>query len=430
VTRHAETIVLVDDEPVLLRTFARLLRGCAGTIESFTSAADAVERVKRGGVEVVVSDISMPGMDGIELLRKIREHDPDLPVVLISGDPDGARVAGIAEREAFKCVLKPMDNQELRMTVQKAAKLHTFARARRHAFGSDPGDSVSDQERRAASFERALEGLWMAFQPVVRAFDQSIIGYEALLRSNEALLPSPAHLLRTAESLGQITRLGRTVRRAVEPFALDRPMSALFLNVHPLELADPDLLNRASPLVHHAAGVVLEVSERALLDDRGITRKTLEALRECGFRIALDGLGPESAGLTGFAMLEPEFVKLDMTLVRDIDESPGKQQLVGAITALSKDIGASIIAEGVETDAERQTLVELGCELLQGYLFARPARVLPEPSWEGTGFGPVRSDFPLGSDIPVSGTHLIPNDSQPALSIDHSDARPKRLRMG
>jgi EAL domain-containing protein (putative c-di-GMP-specific phosphodiesterase class I) len=316
------------------------------------------------------------------------------------------------------------------MTVQKAARLHTLARTRRHAFASDPDDSLPDQERRAASFERALEGLWMAFQPVVRAFDQSVFGYEALLRSNEALLPSPAHVLRAAESLGQITRLGRTVRRAVEPFALDHRMSTLFLNVHPRELADPHLLNRASPLVRHAASVVLEVSERALLDDRGITRKNLAALRECGFRLALDDLGAESAGLMGFALLEPEFVKLDMTLIRDIDESPVKQQLVGAITELCKDIGASIIAQGVETDAERQTLVALGCELLQGYLFARPARVPAEPRWEAAGFGAVRSDFPVGSDIPVSGTHLIPKDSQPALSIDHSDARPKRLRMG
>jgi EAL domain-containing protein (putative c-di-GMP-specific phosphodiesterase class I) len=425
VTGYGDTIVLVDDEPVLLRTLARLLRDCAATIECFSSAAEAVERVQRGGVEVVISDVSMPGMNGIELLRRIREYDADLPVVLITGDPAGAGSARAGECGAFKEVLKPVDNQELRATVQRAAKLHRLIQTRRQALGFPAaGGSIFEQERLDANLERAFEDLWMAFQPIVRVSDQSVLGYEALLRSNEPSLPTPVHVLQAAERTGQIVRLGRAVRSRVAAVASDHRVPKLFLNLHPQELADPELLNRASPLAANAARIVLEISERASLEEAGNPRKTLARLRECGYRIAIDDVGAEHAGLTSFALLEPEFVKLDMTLVRDIEQSSAKQTLVGSIATLCKDLGLSLIAEGVETAAERDTLIELGCDLLQGYLFARPGRALVEPSWDELRFGAVRSDFPL------SGTHLIPKESQPVPSLARGDERPKRLRMG
>jgi EAL domain-containing protein (putative c-di-GMP-specific phosphodiesterase class I) len=215
----------------------------------------------------------------------------------------------------------------------------------------------------------------------------------------------------------------------VESIAWDDRARTLFLNVHPRNLADPDLLDRTSPLVLNANRVVLEVPERALLGGGEIARRTLARLRECGFRFAIDALGAEYTGLTSFALLEPEFVKFDATLVRDIDASPAKKKLVGSIASLCKDMGVTIIAVGVETYAERDSLIELGCELQQGYLFARPGRALAEPRWEA-GFGAVRSDFPVHSEFPLSGTHPIPNESQPPLSGDHGDARAKRLRMG
>ena len=93
-----------------------------------------------------------------------------------------------------------------------------------------------------------------------------------------------------------------------------------------------------------------------------------------GFRIALDDLGAGYAGLTSFAQIRPEIVKLDMALVRGIDADPLKRRLVRSVIDVSRDIGTLVVGEGVETDAERDTLVELGCHLLQGYLFGKPAR--------------------------------------------------------
>ena len=92
--------------------------------------------------------------------------------------------------------------------------------------------------------------------------------------------------------------------------------------------------------------------------------------------------GPAAdAGLTSFAVLEPDFVKVDISLTHDVDQSPIKQKIIRAMTTLCHEMGMSVVAEGVETRAERDTLVELGCDLLQGYLFARPGPPFPEASW-------------------------------------------------
>jgi EAL domain-containing protein (putative c-di-GMP-specific phosphodiesterase class I) len=123
--------------------------------------------------------------------------------------------------------------------------------------------------------------------------------------------------------------------------------------------------------------VVLEITERAALDQVKDLMARMEQLRKMGYRIAVDDLGAGYAGLTSFAQLEPEVVKVDMSLVRGVDASPTKQKLLGSIIGLCHDLDIQIIAEGIETEAERDTVVRLGGDLCQGYLFARPGRPFP-----------------------------------------------------
>jgi EAL domain-containing protein (putative c-di-GMP-specific phosphodiesterase class I) len=120
--------------------------------------------------------------------------------------------------------------------------------------------------------------------------------------------------------------------------------------------------------------VILEVTERSSFARVPELRDRIKVLRELGYRIAVDDLGAGYAGLTSFAALEPEVVKLDMALVRGVDHEPIKRRLVGSMARLCRELGILVVAEGVETPAERDVLVDLGCDLLQGYLFGRPAR--------------------------------------------------------
>jgi EAL domain-containing protein (putative c-di-GMP-specific phosphodiesterase class I) len=149
------------------------------------------------------------------------------------------------------------------------------------------------------------------------------------------------------------------------------------VNLHTSDLLDPDLRSPDAALSRIAKRVVLEITERASLDKVKDLRPRIAALREMGFRIAVDDLGAGYAGLTTFALLEPEIVKLDMTLVRDIHKSATKQKLVKSMSDLCKDMGMLVVGEGVETLEERDALVVLGCDLVQGYFFAKPGKPFP-----------------------------------------------------
>jgi EAL domain-containing protein (putative c-di-GMP-specific phosphodiesterase class I) len=238
-----------------------------------------------------------------------------------------------------------------------------------------------DRASLEASFERAIAAMWVAYQPIVHA-GGSVFGYEALMRSTEPSLPHPGALIDAAERLDRLDLMGRTVRAlAAEPYLGNRDHGVLFVNLHVNDLMDATLTSPKSPLSQIADRVVLEVTERASLDEVRDARVRIAALREMGFRIAVDDMGAGYAGLSSFALLEPEIVKLDMSLVRDVHTSLTKRKVIRSMTSLSKDMGMMVVAEGVETTAERDTLVELGCDLFQGFLIARPGRPFPEVSW-------------------------------------------------
>jgi EAL domain-containing protein (putative c-di-GMP-specific phosphodiesterase class I) len=190
------------------------------------------------------------------------------------------------------------------------------------------------------------------------------------------------NFLDAAEKLDVTRELGRTIRRHIADLLPNAPADALaFVNLHPSDLEDPELVDAAGPLTPFAERIVLEVTERAALDEiPGLTGR-IARLRDLGFRIAVDDLGAGYAGLSTFASLEPDVVKADMSLIRDIDRSAVKQKVVGSIVALCRDLHIQFVAEGIETPAERDCVASLGGDNFQGYLFARPHRGFPAPAY-------------------------------------------------
>jgi EAL domain-containing protein (putative c-di-GMP-specific phosphodiesterase class I) len=121
--------------------------------------------------------------------------------------------------------------------------------------------------------------------------------------------------------------------------------------VHGLELTDEALVRSAAELSASASRVVLELTERVGIDEAGCASR-IAMLRKLGYRIAIDDLGAGYAALGALATFEPEIVKLDMTLVRDIDHHPAKRRVVGAIATLCRELGSRVVAEGIETRHE------------------------------------------------------------------------------
>ncbi|MFO0749224.1 MAG: EAL domain-containing protein [Myxococcota bacterium] len=224
-----------------------------------------------------------------------------------------------------------------------------------------------------------MDAMWIAFQPIVDPAG-SMRGYEAFLRSDAPDFATAASVLELAETLDRSQELGRLVReRVAGELAAAIPSSLVaFVNLHPHELLDERLFDTSAPLSLSASHIVLEITERASLSEVPDVKARVARLRALGYRIAIDDLGAGYAGLTSITLLEPEIVKLDMSLVRDIDRAPTSQRVVAALTAMCQSLGVLTVAEGVETQAERDTVVELGCDLLQGYFFARPTRGIPQ----------------------------------------------------
>jgi EAL domain-containing protein (putative c-di-GMP-specific phosphodiesterase class I)/ActR/RegA family two-component response regulator len=365
-------LLLVEDNAELLRLTAELLESAGFEVHTAANGRVALDRLSAAQFDVVISDISMPDLGGMALLQHVRERDVDLPVILLTGDPALPTALQALEYGAFRYLVKPVSVEVLEDAVLRAARLHSLARLKRQALQL-LGDDLGDPETLNARLAEGMRTLWMAFQPIVLSEGGGLYAYEAFVRCREASLAAPYSFFSAAERLGRLADLGRAVRGAAAARMPELPDDALmFINVHPRELDDEQLYAPDSPLAPFAGRVVLEITERAPLDGVRDLTERMQRLRDLGFRLAVDDLGAGYAGLATFSQLQPEIVKLDMSLVRCVDENPTKLAVIRSMLQLCGDLGILVVAEGVESPAERDVLVAAACPLLQGYLFGRP----------------------------------------------------------
>lgn len=364
-------LLVIDDDPALRKACVRLLTGDGHQVAEAEDGPTGAAELRAGRFDAVVSDLTLPGMSGLDVLRAIRHADPGVPIVVITGNPTVDSAAGSIEFGVYRYLPKPFEPDRLREAVRGAALTRLTERTQEPL--STAGAALE------ARFERAVSGLWLAVQPVVDVNQREVVAYEALMRTTEDSLRRPDELIGTALSLGRFKELARAVRRAAAAIAPQVPHPAmLFVNIHPSELLDDELFSDAD-LGSQAHRVVIEITERESLSDVPDLRARIDTLRSKGFRIAIDDLGEGYAGLSAVAMLEPDVIKLDMSLVRGVDGSPTKRSLVRALNAMCVGLDRKLIAEGVETVSERQALSEVGVAWMQGYLFARPGKSFVRP---------------------------------------------------
>ena len=243
---------------------------------------------------------------------------------------------------------------------------------------NDAPPTSSDIAAASRALDGALDQAWIAFQPIVDNRERRTLGYEALLRTKDTTLRDPSAILDAAERSHRVHDVGARVRELVVVAFESAPQSALlFINLHPRDLADARLFDPRSPLARIADRVVLELTERSSIHDIADVEANAAALRALGFRMAVDDLGAGYAGLSSFAVIEPEIAKLDMSLVRSIHLSSVRQRVVASMLSLCRELGSRVVAEGVECEEERATLASLGCEWMQGYYFAKPGPPFP-----------------------------------------------------
>jgi PAS domain S-box-containing protein len=369
------TVLLVEDDAALRRGLASVLESRnLRVIEAGTgSAAKAAIEVE--DVQLAVVDVNLPDIDGLELLGALRAKDTTLPTVVMTGEAsvENAQRAMAGRANAF--LTKPIVPAAFIDECERALREGQVARLQQKLLMSKAGAHtlLSDIGATEAQFEAALRGLFMAYQPIMRAYDHSVYAYEALMRCREPAM-SPLEIIASAEALGRVEELGRRVRSLVAKAVAEHHERHVqfFVNLHPMEMRTDLLLRSDEPLIPVASRVVLEVTERAQLAAAGDLALTLQSLRHAGFRVALDDLGEGYAGLSWLVKLTPDIAKLDMSLIRDIHTSKMKRELVASLVGVCRRARTMVVAEGVENEAEAAMLMDLGCELLQGYYFAKP----------------------------------------------------------
>ena len=225
----------------------------------------------------------------------------------------------------------------------------------------------------------------MAFQPIVDTRDRRVVAYEALVRGTDG---SGA-----ASVLARVTDANRYAfdqscrMKAVELASRLGMEGLLHINFLPNAVYQPEACIRATLAVAERCGfplnrIAFEVAEQENVVDKAHLKNILQSYKRRGFHTAIDDFGAGYAGLGLLADFQPDIIKIDMALVRGIDTDTVRQVIVRAILSVCESLGIQALAEGVETEAELNTLQDMGVHVFQGYLFARPeVEALPVVRW-------------------------------------------------
>jgi EAL domain-containing protein (putative c-di-GMP-specific phosphodiesterase class I) len=220
--------------------------------------------------------------------------------------------------------------------------------------------------------------VWTAFQPILEIQSRQAVGHEGLSRGpRKTELESPAALFGLARTHGLVEELERACRRqAFVDWQLFGAGGRLFINTVPSTVRDPTFLGRGvlDFLGPHLPPrlVTLEITEQEVIHNLNLYREAMHAFTELGFSFAIDDLGAGYSGLETVATLGASFLKIDMSLVRDVHQKHTSQQVIKAILELAAGMGATVIGEGIETIEEARALLDLGVRFGQGYLYGRP----------------------------------------------------------
>ena len=338
------------------------------------SGQEAFQCIRAMRFDLALVDYHLPITDGLEILHHLRQVQPGCVRILVTGllDLDLA-VQAVNRGEVARVVEKPFKNDLLLMAVNDALD----TRLRMVEIARVQEEASKDEEKKV--LEECLQGnfIQVALQPLIHSKGTStgeVYAFEALLRSTHPVFDGPLSIIRAAERFGRLTMMAEVITsRVKEWFKILSPDIKIFLNIHPDELASGEvLINRLHTLSEWSERIVLEITERSKLQLIESWDTTLETVEKMGFEVAIDDLGAGYSSLSVLADLRPKYIKMDMSIIRDVHEDDRKRRLVSLMCDFANATNAMVVAEGIENEAELQTLQDCGVHLLQGFHLARP----------------------------------------------------------
>ena len=369
----ATRILIADDDDTILKAVARALSSEGFDVDTARDAREFMDMASRQAYDVALIDYMLGRDNGLRVLGSLATMQPDCARAVMTSHRNLSPMDAVNVGQAEMVVLK----RGVGLT-QLVEMVHDLLRERSKLAETSPlAKEEGGLDTTRKNLEAALQpGAMQLFaQPIVRSGEPegAPFAYEALLRPQGQHFAHVGELLLAVEHFATFHELGDQVFALASELIEQIPKSSrLFINLHPNQLAGRDrLMGGLEALIPHASRVVMEITERGILPD-GWDQSVAE-LKDLGFAIALDDFGGMFNGFTMLAELEPNFLKLDMSLVRNIHEDPRRLSLVGLITRFAEAEDSPVIAEGVESEEEAEVLRSCGVPLLQGYHYGRPA---------------------------------------------------------
>jgi EAL domain-containing protein (putative c-di-GMP-specific phosphodiesterase class I)/CheY-like chemotaxis protein len=376
-------VLIADDEPALRVALSDLLAQDDGVVlvGAAGDADEAIELAVARHPDVALVDVKMPAGGGPRAAREIIRVSPSTRVIALSAFEDRPTVLEMLRAGAVGYLVKGTAAGEIIESIGKVARGGTSLSSEViggvvHELSSQlRREEIEEQEleTRRGTIQRFLdgEGLSMAFQPIVDLRTRKTVGMEALARFRSLPMRPPDQWFAEAVRLELGIQLELTAIREALTSLRHLPVDCyLSVNCSHRTVVSPEL-----PGVLADAGprIVVEITEHEAVADYGEVSRALEVLRRLGCRVAIDDAGAGFASLRHTLQLAPDIVKVDISLTRDIDSDRGRRALASALISFAEEMGMTIVAEGIESQAELDTLLELGVAFGQGYFLARPA---------------------------------------------------------
>jgi EAL domain-containing protein (putative c-di-GMP-specific phosphodiesterase class I)/CheY-like chemotaxis protein len=377
-------VMIADDEESVLDVL-RALMAAESDLEVAGAARDAEGAIQLASSlqpDVAVLDVRMPGGGGPRAAREILRRSPPTRIIALSAHEEVDSVLEMLRAGALDYVVKGESTDAIVRAIHRSLEARATVPSRltadmAHAL-AEQLHQVSDgsEQRRQEIADRIAgvlegDGLKLVYQPIVDLKGGTLVGLEALARfTAEPVRPTDVWLAE-AEAVGRLVELELTAL-GVALADLERlPAHAyLSLNVSPATLMSPGLAAelQAMPLER----LVLEMTEHARVEDYPALKAALADLRVEGLRLAVDDAGARFASLRHVVLLHPDLIKLDTTLTSDVHQDEAQRALVVALVAFGSQIGASVVAEGIESEEQLTALRQAGVRFGQGFHLGRP----------------------------------------------------------
>jgi EAL domain-containing protein (putative c-di-GMP-specific phosphodiesterase class I)/AmiR/NasT family two-component response regulator len=378
-------VFIVDDNPSNVALLKELIREEGlSKIDTETDSRKVRERLRECRPDLVLLDLHMPHVDGLQVLAQIKAYAAGdyLPVLVLTADTTtGARDQALSHG-AHDFLTKPFDAVETTLRIAnllETRELHANLRRAGVVPVTRSPEGSADPEDIRRRIQNVLDGnrVTPVYQPIVDLRSRETVGYEGLSRFYDPRHGGPDRWFDDAFTVGLGVQLEWSAALTLLPF-MDRIPKGTFLAINMSPATVLNVVEKELCPPERCGDLVIELTERVPIQDYQAVQGALNEMRSLGTRLAADDRGSGFAGFRHLVSLAPDIIKLDIGLLREFRFKSGQLAITNALVTFADDVGAQVIAEGVEDEAELELLQGLGVAWAQGFHLGKPG---PAQEW-------------------------------------------------